>query len=118
MGRLASVKLAQLLARRVATCQQHGVASCQTASRTFASMPQAVEDDAPVNSKDGKVLHPDLLNENMRKCQYAVRGELYLKAEELRQQGRDIILTNGNASHIVMDGFEIRYLTWLLYCSW
>jgi hypothetical protein len=58
-------------------------------------MPQAVEDDAPVNTKDGKVLHPDLLNENMKKCQYAVRGELYLKAEELRQQGRDIIFTNG-----------------------
>ncbi len=49
----------------------------------------------PINSKEGKVLHPDLLNENLRKTQYAVRGELYMKAEELRQKGKEIIFTNG-----------------------
>jgi hypothetical protein len=27
--------------------------------------------------------------------QYAVRGELFLKAEELRQAGKEIIFTNG-----------------------
>jgi hypothetical protein len=45
--------------------------------------------------KDGKVLHPELLNENMRKTQYAVRGELYLKAEQLKNAGKEIIFTNG-----------------------
>ena len=53
------------------------------------------ESEAPVAHKDGKVLHPDLLNENMRKTQYAVRGELYLKAEELKNAGKEIIFTNG-----------------------
>ena len=48
-----------------------------------------------LHAGDGKVLHPELLNENMRKCQYAVRGELYLRAEELRQAGKEIIFTNG-----------------------
>jgi hypothetical protein len=42
-------------------------------------------------------MHPELLNANMKKTQYAVRGELYLKAEELRQAGREIIFTNGEA---------------------
>lgn len=51
-----------------------------------------------LNHKDGKVLHPDLLNADVLKTQYAVRGELYLRAEELRKQGRDIIFTNGKRS--------------------
>lgn len=55
------------------------------------------DSDAPPSHKDGKVMHPDLLNENMRKTQYAVRGELYLRAEELKKQGKEIILTNGAA---------------------
>ncbi len=64
-------------------------------SRWFASLPAPVEADSPEHSKDGKALHPDLVNANMRKAQYAVRGELYLKAEQLQQQGREIIMTNG-----------------------
>lgn len=51
------------------------------------------------NSKDGKVMHPDLLNENLKKTQYAVRGELFLKAEELRKQGKEIIFTNVGNPH-------------------
>ena len=47
------------------------------------------------NSKDGKVLHPELLNDAVLKTQYAVRGELYLRAEELRKAGKEIIFTNG-----------------------
>ena len=34
----------------------------------------------------------------MLKAQYAVRGELYLKGEELRKAGRDILYTNGERS--------------------
>ena len=41
------------------------------------------------------MLHPDLINANMKAAQYAVRGELYLKGEELRKAGRDILYTNG-----------------------
>lgn len=44
-----------------------------------------------------QVLHPDLLNENMVRAEYAVRGELYHKGEELRKQGREVIFTNGVA---------------------
>eukprot|EP00775_Hariotina_reticulata_P006739 gene6739-6959_t len=54
---------------------------------------------ASANSKDGKVLHPDLLNENLKKTQYAVRGELYMKAEELRSKGKEIIFTNVGNPH-------------------
>lgn len=45
-----------------------------------------------------QVLHPDLLNENLLRAEYAVRGELYLRGEELRKQGKEIIFTNGEAS--------------------
>lgn len=58
-----------------------------------AAMPQPV-DDFP-SEKDGKVLHPDLLNESVKKTQYAVRGELYLRAMELQSEGKKIIFTNG-----------------------
>ncbi|KAI8477217.1 MAG: alanine aminotransferase [Monoraphidium minutum] len=49
--------------------------------------------------KEGKVLHPDLINPNIIKTQYAVRGELYLRAEALRREGRDIIFTNIGNPH-------------------
>jgi len=44
--------------------------------------------------KEGKVLHEDTMNPKVLKAQYAVRGELYLRAEELRGQGKQIIATN------------------------
>jgi hypothetical protein len=31
------------------------------------------------------------------KTQYAVRGELYLRAEQLRREGKEIIFTNGKS---------------------
>lgn len=43
---------------------------------------------------EGKVAHPSLLNPRVLATTYAVRGEIYLKAEELRKAGRDIIFTN------------------------
>jgi hypothetical protein len=46
------------------------------------------------SEKDGKVLHPDLLNPRLLEAQYAVRGELYLRAEELKKT-KEIIYTNG-----------------------
>ena len=47
-----------------------------------------------LSQKDGKVFHADLLNENVRKAEYAVRGELHLRAVELEKKGMDIIYTN------------------------
>lgn len=49
---------------------------------------------APVNDIDGKVLHVDLLNPKVKEVQYAVRGELYLRGQELKAEGREIIATN------------------------
>ena len=52
-----------------------------------------------VGTMPTQVLHPDLLNKNFTQAEYAVRGELYLKGEELRKQGREVIFTNGVALH-------------------
>ena len=48
-------------------------------------------------SKDGKALHPDLINPAIKRTQYAVRGELYLRAMELQKEGMKITFTNGAA---------------------
>ena len=56
------------------------------AMRQYSSLP---------HEKQGKVMHPDLFNESILKAQYAVRGELYLAGEALRQAGKEIIFTNG-----------------------
>ncbi|KAJ8438531.1 hypothetical protein Cgig2_024620 [Carnegiea gigantea] len=46
-----------------------------------------------------KALDYDQLNENVKKCQYAVRGELYLRASELQKEGKKIIFTNVGNPH-------------------
>ncbi|EFJ23041.1 hypothetical protein SELMODRAFT_145611 [Selaginella moellendorffii] len=46
-----------------------------------------------------KVLDPDNINENVKKCVYAVRGELYLRASELQKEGKKIIFTNVGNPH-------------------
>lgn len=71
-----------------------------------------------------QVLHPDLLNENFRRAQYAVRGELYLKGEELRKAGREIIFTNGTVvlidviTIIVICILRHEKLAWQMRLSW
>lgn len=37
-----------------------------------------------------KGLDYETLNENVKKAQYAVRGELYLRASELQMQGKKV----------------------------
>lgn len=39
-----------------------------------------------------KPLDYDNINENVKKCQYAVRGELYLRASELQKEGKKVLL--------------------------
>lgn len=46
-----------------------------------------------------KAMDYELLNENVKKCQYAVRGELYLRASELQKEGKKIIFTNVGNPH-------------------
>lgn len=95
-------RLARLAALRAQQAQQAQLQqSAPTSARSFSALPAAAEPssaEAPKNSVDGKVMHPSLLNANLLKTQYAVRGELYLKAEELRKQGKEIIFTNGASS--------------------
>jgi len=85
----------QLLARQVLAAQSAAGAPAATAGARAMSAKGA----ALANHKDGKVLHPELLNENMRSTQYAVRGELYLRAEQLRTEGKEIIFTNVGNPH-------------------
>ncbi len=71
-------------------------AAASTLLRQFSSLPEPVaEAPAKPNSQDGYVAHPSLLNSDLLKAQYAVRGELYNKALELQAQGRELIFTNG-----------------------
>uniref|UniRef100_A0A7R9Z8F2 Aminotransferase class I/classII large domain-containing protein n=1 Tax=Chlamydomonas euryale TaxID=1486919 RepID=A0A7R9Z8F2_9CHLO len=67
--------------------------------RMISGTPAAAALAPGLNHKDGKVLHPELLNADVLKTQYAVRGELYLRAEQLRQQGKEIIFTNVGNPH-------------------
>ncbi|KAE8705516.1 Glutamate--glyoxylate aminotransferase 2 [Hibiscus syriacus] len=46
-----------------------------------------------------KALDYETLNENVKKVQYAVRGELYLRASELQKEGKKIIFTNVGNPH-------------------
>jgi glutamate--glyoxylate aminotransferase len=46
-----------------------------------------------------KPLDYDQLNENVKKVQYAVRGELYLRASELQKEGKEIVFTNVGNPH-------------------
>uniref|UniRef100_A0A7N0T5H9 Aminotransferase class I/classII large domain-containing protein n=1 Tax=Kalanchoe fedtschenkoi TaxID=63787 RepID=A0A7N0T5H9_KALFE len=46
-----------------------------------------------------KGLDYDSINENVKKSQYAVRGELYLRASELQKEGKKIIFTNVGNPH-------------------
>lgn len=41
-----------------------------------------------------KVLTIDTINENMKKCKYDVRGEIYLAAVKRTQEGKEVIYTN------------------------
>lgn len=101
LARLASVSPTCASHAVVATAQGSSVPSVSGFASGFASMPATAETER-LHAKEGKVLHPDLIAENFRKCQYAVRGELYLRAEELRQQGREIIFTNGVLRALVL----------------
>jgi hypothetical protein len=80
-------------------CRAGATAWSLSGLRFKSAMPQptpAVDlNDLHRHPEERKVLHPHMLNENVTKTQYAVRGELYLRAEQLRKEGKEIIFTNG-----------------------
>ncbi len=86
VARLSGLLMRQALFKSASSSSSSGSAAVATGLR-FKSV--------VVHEKDGKVLHPELINEQVLKTQYAVRGELYLRAEELRKAGKEIIFTNG-----------------------
>lgn len=79
------------------TNQKQFAATQQMMPRFYGAMPAQETDqkEGPPTKVDGYVLHPTTLNENLLKAQYAVRGELYNKAQEMAAEGKDIIYTNG-----------------------
>lgn len=46
-----------------------------------------------------RVLNYDLLPENVKRCEYAVRGELYRAAQTRVQAGKEVIFTNVGNPH-------------------
>lgn len=77
-------------------------AAVESKSPALARLLSSSSGHAPrPRSKEGKVLHPDLLNDNLQKTQYAVRGELYNRAQQMSQQGVECIYTNiGNPQQL------------------
>ena len=51
--------------------------------------------------KDQMALEYESLNENVKKCQYAVRGELYLRASELQKEGKKVFTLDLCSSYLV-----------------
>lgn len=41
-----------------------------------------------------KALDYESINENMKKVEYAVRGELYLRASQLQKEGKKVFIPN------------------------
>jgi len=48
-----------------------------------------------VQGSNDRVFHPDDINPAVKKAEYAVRGELHLRAVELERQGKEIVHVNG-----------------------
>ena len=64
--------------------------------------------------KAEKILTAANINENMKKCQYDVRGEIYLAAVKRTSEGKEVIYTNvGNPQAlgqvIKLKIFSLRY---------
>lgn len=98
--------LGAAMAKLAATMHAADAADAPARARALAPAGDEGEMDRPAApdahlpaSKDGKVLHPELINPNILKTQYAVRGEIYLLAEKMRREGRDIIFTNIGNPH-------------------
>ena len=53
-----------------------------------------------------KALDYESLNENVKKVQYAVRGELYLRASELQKEGKKVCILALFGCNVVID-FEL-----------
>ncbi|KAL6777673.1 AAT1 [Auxenochlorella protothecoides x Auxenochlorella symbiontica] len=94
--------------RRIATRLLTEIRSLAPATHDPTTLPaqlpgmsRSAHDSPRPASKEGKAMHPDLLNDNILKTQYAVRGELYTRAQELAKSGGEVIYTNiGNPQQL------------------
>ncbi|KAF3959609.1 hypothetical protein CMV_015589, partial [Castanea mollissima] len=57
------------------------------------------EENSKPSSQGTEFIDYESLNENVKRAQYAVRGELYLRASELQKEGKKIIFTNVGNPH-------------------
>ena len=67
----------------------------KTLARLYSALPAAQPPTSNSTKVEGYALHPSTINADVLKAKYAVRGELYNRAQELAAEGRDIIYTNG-----------------------
>ena len=59
-----------------------------------------------------KGLDYELLNENVKKCHYAVRGELYLRASELQKEGKKVTEFCSTLDYILLDWIHLIWTEW------
>lgn len=57
------------------------------------------DEQSPPQSIGGRALHPDLINERVKATQYAMRGEMYTRAQSLEKSGRTVTLLNLGNPH-------------------
>lgn len=95
----------QRVAQRALAVAQRGALARQAGAAVAVQLQQergsasSAQEQLGSHMAEGKVMHESLLNANILNTQYAVRGELYLKAEELRRAGKQIIFTNVGNPH-------------------
>lgn len=63
-------------------------------SKRYEQHPEIGERKPQLNSSDYHSWNATTMNQAVRKMQYAVRGQVVMRADELRAQGRDVLFTN------------------------
>ncbi len=67
---------------------------CQNLEPTKTSLVRLLNPTHPIPSLSAPANYFAQINPNILKTQYAVRGEIYLKAEAMRREGKDVVFTN------------------------
>lgn len=98
-------------------CEQHyrKAALKKRPARAQGQPPSLTTPDTLARSfpRRGKVLTYDTIADCVKKCQYAVRGEIYLAATERIKSGKEVIFTNVGNPH----GMGQKPLTFLRQVS-
>lgn len=72
----------------------------------YAQDPQGLGCDDAIEEEEGTFTwNEETMSQSLRRMQYAVRGEVVMKADQLASQGREILYTNiGNPHQVCVDG--------------